>query len=33
MLRTRQGAEKLLAAIQDWVGSDGLVLHPEKTHV
>ena len=33
MCRTQQDAEKVLVAIQDWVGSHDLVLHPEKTHV
>jgi len=33
MCRTQQDAEKVLVAIQDWVGSHDLVLHPEKTQV
>jgi len=33
MCRTRQDAERVLEVIQDWVGSHGLVLHPDKTHV
>ena len=33
MCRTRQEAEQVLVAIQDWVDKHGLVLHPDKTRV
>ena len=33
MCRTRQEAEEVLAAIQDWVDNHDLVLHPDKTRV
>jgi len=31
--RSRQEAEEVLVAIQDWVDNHGLVLHPDKTRV
>jgi RNA-directed DNA polymerase len=33
MCRTRQEAEQALETIRAWVESDGLILHPDKTHV
>jgi RNA-directed DNA polymerase len=31
--RTREEAEAALAAIREWVADNGLILHPEKTHI
>ncbi len=33
LCRTRKEAEEALAAVRKWVESNGLTLHPEKTHI
>ncbi len=33
LCRTRKEAEEALAAVRKWVQSNGLTLHPEKTHI
>lgn len=33
LCRTREEAESALAAVQEWVTSHGLQLHPDKTHI